>query len=379
MCTPFAYGRLAKDSLFTDRKLETERLIANFNSTANTILISPRRWGKSSLVEKVADIMTNNDKNIRFVMIDLYNVRSEEEFYELLAKEILLASNSKLAEIKEKAGKFLGRLIPKMSFGTEPNSDFNISFDWEALKQNPDDILNLAENISKEKDIRFVVCIDEFQNIAMFDDSLAFQKKLRSNWQKHKKTTYCLYGSKRHMMIDIFTSQSMPFYKFGDIVFLQKIEKDELVRFIIKRFKATGKKIDKASAELITNNAECHPYYVQQLAHLAWLNTKTDCNIEIVELAQETLLRQLDFLFQTITDELSNTQINFLKALINNVEQFSANETIIKYNLGTSANVLRIKKSLENREIIDLFGEKITLLDPMYRYWLGKVYFGRRK
>jgi hypothetical protein len=379
MCTPFAYGRLAHDSLFTDRKHETERLVANFNTLVNTILISPRRWGKSSLVEKVADIMTKNDKKIKFIMIDLYNVRSEESFYELLAKEILLASNSKLAEVKEKAGKFLGRLIPKISFSTEPHSDFNISFDWEALKQNPDDILNLAENISKEKDIRFVVCIDEFQNVAMFDDSLAFQKKLRSNWQKHQKTTYCLYGSKRHMMVDIFTSQSMPFYKFGDILFLQKIEKDELVKFVIKRFKATGKKIDKASAEFLVDIAECHPYYVQQLAHLAWLNTQNECDISKAQLALDTLTMQLDFLFQTITDELSNTQVNFLKALIDGVEQFSATETLIKYQIGTSANITRIKKSLENREIIDLFGEKITMLDPIYQYWLRRVYFGRRR
>jgi len=375
METPFAFGKIAVKSNFTDREEETARLVTNFSSKINSILISPRRWGKSSLVSKAAQLASKRDSRLRFVFIDLYNVRSEEEFYQLLAKNILLASSTKLKELRDKAGKFLGKLIPKLSFSPEPNSEFNISFDWESVKKDPDDILNLSENIAKEKNIRFVVCIDEFQNIASFGDSLAIQKKLRSNWQKHQNTSYCLYGSKRHMMIDVFTSASMPFYKFGDIVFLQKIEKNALQKFIVKRFKDTGKTIDKACAGLIADKADCHPYYVQQLAQLTWLRTGDVCTPDIVEEAHQGLIMQLDFLFQAITDDLSNTQVNFLKALLEGVTQLSASETLKTYNLGTSANVLRVKSSLENKEIIDLYGGKISFMDPMYKCWLKTVYF----
>jgi uncharacterized protein len=375
MTTPFTFGKIAYDSNFTNRENESLRLTTNFTSGINTILISPRRWGKSSLVVKSAKLSKKKDKQLRFVFIDLFNVRTEEEFYILLAKNVLLQSNTKVEEIIEKAGKFLGRLVPNLSFSPESNNEFSISFNWNEVKKNPDEILNLAENIAKEKNFRFVICIDEFQNISSFGDSLAIQKKLRANWQKHKNVTYCLYGSKRHMLMHVFTSSSMPFYKFGDILFLQKIEKTALRKFVIKRFKDTGKKIDKNLAEMIIDMAECHPYYVQQLAQLVWLRTSIECTKEIVLNAHESLILQLDYLFQKLTDGLSNTQVNFLKALISGETHLSSKDVIDTYNLGTSANVSRIKSSLENKEIVDLFDNSITILDPMYHYWLRHFYF----
>lgn len=375
MITPFMFGKIARKTDFANREEEISRMVTNYLSKTNSILVSPRRWGKSSLVNKAAQVAMTKDKSLRVVFIDLYNVRCEEEFYLLLAKKILLASNSKMNEIVDKAGKFLGKMMPKLSFSPEPNSELNISFDWKTVKKNPDDILNLSENIAKEKNLKFLICIDEFQNISVFEDSLAFQKKLRANWQTHQHSTYCLYGSKRHMLMDVFTSVSMPFYKFGDIIFLQKIEKKALSKFVIKRFKDTGKTIDKKAADLIVDKAECHPYYVQQLAQLVWLRTKDKCSIEIVEIAHEGLILQLDFLFQNMTDDLSTTQVNFLKALLSGVEQLSSKQTLDDFRLGTSANVQKIKRSLENKEIIDLFGNSITILDPMYKYWLKTVYF----
>lgn len=375
MDTPFVFGKIASDKNFTDRDLETARLVANFTSQINTILISPRRWGKSSLVTKAAEIASKKDKTLRFCLIDLYNVRSEEQFYQLLAQEVLRASYSKMSELMANAKKFIGRLVPKIIFSPEPNSEFVLGFDMQEVKKQPDDILNLAENIAKEKKIKFIICIDEFQNISDFGDPPALQKKLRSHWQKHKNASYCLYGSKRHMLLDVFTSASMPFYKFGDIIFLQKIDEKELVSFIKSRFAETGKKINDDNARLITTYAECHPYYVQQLAQQVWLRTDKTCNEEIVNISHENLVMQLSMLFQTLTDELSNTQINFIFALLKDALQLSSKKTLHEFNLGTSANILRIKQALTNKEIIDIQGNKIAFLDPIYKYWLKKYYY----
>lgn len=78
-----------------------------------------------------------------------------------------------------------------------------------------------------------IVCIDEFQTIKDYPDTLSFQRELRSHWQQHSYVAYCLYGSKRNMMIDLFADSNNPFYKFGDMLFLQKISRDEWVKFII--------------------------------------------------------------------------------------------------------------------------------------------------
>ena len=89
---PFRYGQIVTNEYFTDRETELNRLISNFSSYANTILISPRRWGKSSLVNKAAGIVSKKNKRIRFCLIDLNNVRTEEQFYRQLATGVLKSS-----------------------------------------------------------------------------------------------------------------------------------------------------------------------------------------------------------------------------------------------------------------------------------------------
>ncbi len=375
METPFVFGRLAIKKNFTNREEEKSRLINNFLMLVNTALISPRRWGKSSLVEKAALEAGKSDKNLRFCFIDAFNVRTEEQFYQALATEVLKSSATKLEMLIDNAKTFMGKFLPKLSFSPDNQNEVSLSLDWNEVKKQPDDILNMVEKIAVAKGWKFVVCIDEFQNIATFQNPVAFQKKLRANWQKHQHTAYCLYGSKRHMLMDVFTDTSMPFYKFGDLMFLEKIEKEDWIKFITGRFKDTKKSISKSNAALIADLAECHPYYVQQLAQQCWFRTKDECSEETVYEAHEGIVDQFSLLFQSKTEELSNSQVNFFKALLHDVTQFSSKETMDSYNLGTSANVVRIKKSLENKEIIDIRSNDITLLDPMYKSWLKTRYF----
>ncbi|MBN1927705.1 MAG: ATP-binding protein [Prolixibacteraceae bacterium] len=375
MDTPFVFGKLAIEQNFTNREQERLRLTGNFTSLINTILISPRRWGKSSLVKKAAEEIIAKNKEVRFCFMDGFNIRSEEDFYRSLAIEVLKASASKMDAIIENAKTFMGKFLPILSFSPDNQSDISLQLNWKEVRKDPDDILNMAEKIASDKGWKFILCIDEFQNISTFENPLAFQKKLRSNWQKHQNTAYCLYGSKRHMLMDVFTNPSMPFYKFGDLFFLEKIKKESWKSFIVKRFAETNKHIGELHAALIADLAECHPYYVQQLAQQSWLRTLSECNENIIREAHQGIVNQLSLLFQSKTEELTNSQINFLKALINGVEQFSSKETLEDYQIGSSANVVRVKKALENKEIIDIQAGKISLMDPMYKHWLKKDYF----
>lgn len=377
METPFVFGKIASDKNFTDRKIETERLALNFISAVNTILISPRRWGKSSLVARAAVIASKKNRNLKFCFIDLNNVRSEEQFYQQLATRVLNASATKTGKLIENSRKFFGRFIPNLTISPNPTTELKLGLDWKDVKKEPDDILNLAEKISSQSNFKFVVCIDEFQNISEFENPLDIQKKLRSHWQKHRNVSYCLYGSKRHMMMDVFTSPSMPFFKFGDIIFLEKILLKDWIPFIQKRFTDTGKNIHRNEAALIADLADCHPYYVQQLAQQSWLRTDSFCSDEIIEKSFQDLVLQLSMLFQNLTDSLNTTQINLLKALTDNIEQLSSQSSIQTYGLGTSANVVKTKKALINKEILDYRGKVIYFLDPLFKYWLKNYFFGR--
>jgi uncharacterized protein len=375
METPFAFGKIVADQHFTNRVKEVERLTNNFLMGANTIMISPRRWGKSSLVHHAAGQVQKQYPGIRFVFIDLFNVRTEAQFYQLLAKETLKAFSTKVDEILEQSRRFLGRLIPKFTFSPGPDTDFSLSFDWEEIKKEPGEILFLAERLASARKMKAVICIDEFQNIAFFEDPLGFQKKLRANWQLLQHVSFCLFGSKRHMMLEVFNSPSMPFYKFGDVVFLEKIGREEWITYLEKGFRLSGKSIDREGCEMIAQLADNHPYYVQQLAQLAWLRTTGKCSENIIEEAFESLVMQLSMLFHAATDGLSTTQVNFLKALIDGVEHFSARLNLEKYQLGTSANIQRIKKALVEKEIIDTTGGSVQILDPLYAWWLKHFYW----
>ena len=371
---PFMFGKIASGPDFTNREKETTQLLQNFHVGINTILISPRRWGKSSLVKKVTEHPRNKSKNIRYCFIDLFNIRTEQEFYEAYVKELIKVTSSKWEERVSQAKKLFKKIIPQFTIGLNPDNEFSVGLDWKEIKKAPEEILNLAETICKVKKIKLVICIDEFQNISFFDDPLAFQKKLRAHWQHHKQTSYCLYGSKRHLLMELFSSPSKPFYKFGDVIFLEKIKEQYWVSFIKKRFRETGKNIEPFHAGKIAQLMENHPYFVQQLSQQAWLLTQKTCSDAIINRALQNLLDHSTILYQRETDNLTNSQLNFLKAMCNEVKQFSSAATINTFKLGTSANVIRIKEALENKEIIDTVGP-LEFIDPLYKTWLSKVYF----
>lgn len=377
METPFIFGKIATNENFTDREQETVSLIQNFTSLINTIIISPRRWGKSSLVNKAAQLAMAQDDKLRICHIDLFNVRNEEHFYSLLAQKVIAATSSKWEEAIENAKAFFSHLIPKISIGTDPTNEISIDFDWEAVKQNPDEVLDLAEKIAIKKGLKIVICVDEFQNISEFTDPDYFQKRLRSHWQQHQNVAYCLYGSKRHMMMEVFTNSSKPFYKFGNLMFLNKIETPYLVEFFFKRFNDTGKRINEDAALLIVKLVDNHPYYAQQLAQQSWLRTKDICTTEIVSEAHAALVEQLSLLFVTITETLTTQQLNYLKALIAGEKAISSTDVMHRYKISSPTSIVRSKAALVKNDILDNKAGEISFQDPIYAYWLKTEYFAK--
>ena len=368
---PFYFGRMVAGNAFTDRELEIKRLISNFRNGINTILISPRRWGKSSLVKKAGDTITNQD--IRIVYIDAFSLRNEQDFCTAYAKAVLAATSSHWEERLKSLKEFFRQITPKITIGIDPEHDFSISFDWDELRQHPKEILDLPEKIAKTKDIRVVVCIDEFQNIAAFNDSLAFQKLLRSVWQKHEAACYCLYGSKYHMMQELFERQSMPFYRFGDLIHLGKIAEKDWRLFIKERFESAGKNIDELFISQIIKDTDRHSFYIQQLSHLIWAKTGDTVEDVIYNEALNDMIDQNSVLYQRDTENMPAAQLNFLKAVASGERKgLTSAETLKKYRMGTSANVIKIKKLLLNNEVIDIRNKEVFFIDPVYELWFRK-------
>ncbi len=369
---PFVFGVRVEGDTFTDRKEETNRLKMNFLYGVNTILISPRRMGKTSLVEKVSSMVECG--SLKIAKIDAFGCRSENDFINAFATAVVRATSTKWEEWIENAKTFLSRFIPKISIGQDPISDFSIALEYNESNTVTEDILQLPETIAKQKGIKIVICIDEFQQIADFPDSLTFQKKLRSIWQLQRNVSYCLYGSKKHMMETMFQSQSHPFYRFGDIFYLNKIAESDWVEFICNRFKVTGKEISPELATEICSVTDRYSSYVQQLSWLVWLRTTFRATKEDVEYGIDHMLDACEPLFIQQTESLSSYQMNFLRALTDGVTTgFTRSEILNNYQLGTAANISRLKKALTEKDLIALTApKKLQISDPILALWLKR-------
>lgn len=369
---PFVFGVRVEGNTFTDRKEETNRLKMNFLYGVNTILISPRRMGKTSLVEKVCSLVESD--TLKIAKIDAFGCRSENDFINAFATAVVRATSSRWEEWMENAKTFLSRFIPKISIGQDPLTDFSIALEYNRANTVTEDILQLPETIAKQKGIKIVICIDEFQQIADFPDSITFQKKLRSVWQLQSNVSYCLYGSKKHMMEKMFQSQSHPFYRFGDLFYLDKISETDWVEYICDRFRVTGKEISRELASEICTVTDRYSSYVQQLAWLVWLRTDKHATKEDVEFGIDRMLDACEPLFIQQTESLSAYQMNFLRALANGVHTgFTRSEILDTYQLGTAANISRLKKALTEKDLIMMTApKKLEISDPILALWLKR-------
>lgn len=369
---PFVFGVKAEGENFTDRREETKNLLANFRYGVNTILISPRRMGKTSLVEKVCNMVDSDE--IKVVRIDAFGTRCEIDFINAFATAIIRATSTKWEEWMENAKVFLSRFVPKISLGENPLTDFSISLEYNPKNNTTEEVLQLPEIIASQKGYRIVVCIDEFQQIGEYSDSLTFQKKLRSVWQLQKSVSYCMYGSKKHMMEKIFLNRSYPFYRFGDVMYLKKISETDWTDYILERFEVTGKKISKELAQEVCKLTECYSSYVQQLAWFLWLRSENEATIDDLKYAVNRLLDSQEALFIQQTEGLSDYQMNFLHAIADGVHTgFTQKSVLSNYRLGTSANITRLKNTLKEKDLIETTEPRmLDMSDPILKLWLKK-------
>ncbi len=372
MKRPFIYGMSVDGDNFTDRELETQRLKLNFENGINSIIISPRRMGKTSLVKRVAEQIT--DPQFKVIYMDIYKCRTEYDFYEKFAASIIESTVTKMDQMLETAKEFIMSITPKISFNPEPNTEFSLSLGITPKANSPEEILSLPERIAQKRGIHIIVCIDEFQQIGEFPDSITVQKRLRSIWQHQRRTSYCLFGSKKHLMSKLFYSRSLPFYQFGEMLFLERIPTEKWVPFIVSRFASVGKQISEPLATKICTTVDNYSAYVQQLAwNVLAVSSDTVTEESFLEGLEETLA-QVSPLFVEQTLRLTTYQLNFIRALCSGYNKdFGKKEVASQFNLGTRSNLEKLQKAIVEREIADYDETGYSLTDPLFKIWFKRM------
>lgn len=176
-------------------------------------------------------------------------------------------------------------------------------------------------------------------------------------------------------MEKIFQKKNMPFYQFGDMIFLEKIPTEDWVEYICSRFSQRNMEISKEQAQRICQLVDNYSSYVQQLSWNVMVeagNVVTDADIDA---AFEELMRQSSALFTEQIASLTSYQMNFLKAVVDGVHSGYMSEDILtKYSLGTKSNISRLIKALNNKELIEKKGKNIQMADPVF----AQCFFSRR-
>lgn len=372
----FVFGVSVSDYNFIGRKEEIRRLKMNFEEGINTILISPRRWGKTSLVRKVCDVVDR--KKVIPVFVDIFKCKTEYEFYNALAEAVLKQTASKAELWMDNARDFIARLSPKVSFSPEPNSEFALSLGISPKTHAPEEILSLAEEIAQKKQKRIVVCIDEFQQIGEMADSVSIQKRLRSVWQHQRLTSYCLFGSKKHTMMNVFQKRNMPLYQFGDFKFLDKIPTETWVEYIVQHFKDRQRTISAEQAAKICQLVDNYSSYVQQLSWLVFslIDEGQVVTDEHLKQGVKDLLNSQEQLFMQQIEPLTAYQMNFLRCILSgHHDDFGETAVREEFQLGSVSNITRLKTALVDKDIVEMSGKRYYITDPVFALWFRSRMF----
>lgn len=374
MNAPFQYGTLATKENFVDRVEDRAQLKGFLSSHINVMLISPRRWGKSSLVKVAMEELQNEAKDIRVCFIDAFSIGSEAEFYRTFASQVIACASTKLERRIQDAKKFLTGVVPQLVIKDDVTNFMAFDVKFVPQEQDKMDILRLPETLAVAKNIRIVVCIDEFQQLANLPDYKNMEGKMRSAWQQQEHVTYCLYGSKRHMMMDIFNNANSPFFRFGQMLFLDKIAKSEWIPFIRESFEKSGKHISEIFASKVCDMVECHSWYLQQLCYFIWNATTEEVDEQVFQYGMRQIINTNSPMFLSDTESLAPSQIEMLRAIKDGVRQLSSIETKRNYALGNPNTISKNKKVLKDKDIIEERKGELMFVDPVYRLWFSQEY-----
>lgn len=374
MSNPFEFNKIASKDNFIGRNEEVKRLSSNHILLANTALMAPQGWGKTSLVRMSAELASRGDKDIRFCHISLSNVRNEERFLELLVKGLLQSVSKTQEDVISYVTKCFTGVRPKVSFGEGESLDFSVDFDWDEIRRHQDELLDLPYIVARDADVKMVVCIDDFQNISLFADPDAFMSRITSAWTNFDKVAFCISGISCTLM-DKFVRTSRMFTRYGEVMNLGPMQPDGLVAMLRDRFADSGKYLDNEYAGLIVSLAEGNLFYMWRLANLSWLGTGVVCSEDVVLNARETLVDQMGLVFETMTASLTTQQLCYLHAVLAGETVISTAEVLHRHHITSATSASRSKAALLEKGIVSTVGGRITFADPMYAYWLKSRYF----
>jgi uncharacterized protein len=373
---PFKYGALALDDSFTDRDDELSELKRDASNGQDVVIYAPRRYGKSSLVRRASrDLIADR---ALVAEIDLMTTPTKERLAEKLARTIHDDLASPLFKARERLRVFQNlRVTPTIN--VDPD-DGSLSFGFQA-GASPQDIdatlerlFEIPGQLAAERKRKVVVVLDEFQEVVEIDPRLT--KLMRSVFQRQPEVAHVYLGSKRHMMEAIFNDANEPFWRSAKRVELGVIAPSLWRRFVQRRFRKTGRRIEGAALDGLLGVTRGHPYATQELAYELWEQTQDGGEADVVALhsAVDRVLASEHAHFTLLWDRAASNQRLLLQALA--VEPgghpLSA-EYRARHGLPAPSSVQKALQALERADLVLRTDGASAIAEPFFDEWVRRV------
>jgi uncharacterized protein len=385
---PFVYGEVVPAAAFVDRETELERLTGDLLAGQKVFLISPRRYGKSSLVRQALRAVERHGALTVEVTVSSYS--SYVAFLEGYARA-LLSIETRLDRVRAWVRDMIGGVRPELRFEPDGTGGSQLAVSFPAVRTDQDaarlaqDVFALPARIAAIRRRRMAVALDEFQAIGSFDGGAPADKAsrmhqvehaLRAAVQRQRQVGYVFSGSEPTLM-ERMLGRSRPFYKAGPVMRLQKIPADRFAAFLEARFRATRLRPAPGLGEAVVELAGNLPYDVQRLAHEVWDDVRAAGRKSVGPDDLHSTLRRLlgehDAIFEGLWQRLTLGQRAVLRAaVLEDGRELLSADVRARYRLSGPSTVQAALAALMREDILAREGSRYVVVDSLLREWVAR-------
>ena len=375
---PFVYGEIVTAAAFADREEERARLARDLAAGQKVFLISPRRYGKSSLVRDVMRGLAR--QNILTVEVTVASSSSYIGFLESYA-QALLAADTPVSRIRRWAGDLLGAIRPELRFDADAAGRARFALAFPTVRTARDaarvaaEVFSLPARIAAARKQRLAIALDEFQAITAFNGG-SVEQALRAAAQEQRQVGYVFAGSEPSLM-ERMLGPRRPFYKAGPVMRLEKIHPQDFAAFLESRFQGSGIRPEPGLGEAIVELAANVPYDVQRLAHETWDDVKASgrktVTLDDLHATLSRLLGEQHTVFEEQWQRLTLPQRAVLRALvIEDGRELMSSDVRARHRLPGTSTVQAALAALLRQDIITKDGGRYSAVDSLYREWVAR-------
>lgn len=369
---PFVTKGYIGPEYFCDRKKETEDIVQLLVNDNNIALISPRRIGKTDLIKHCFQQQEISGRYYTF-LIDIYATSTLGDFVNVFGQTILeelkpwgrKAWETFISALKSLQQKFTfdrnGMPVWSLSLGNISNPALTL-----------DEIFSYLESAEKP----CIVAFDEFQQIDKYPEGDKVEAAMRTYIQKCTNASFLFAGSRRHLMSEIFSSPSRPFYQSVVMMGLKAIPEEKYAEFAIGKFSQGGKSVDTETVHEVYSRFDGVTSCIQRVMNILYFRTQEGqgCSLPMVNEAIDYLLDLYSENYETLLSQMPQRQRLVFSAIVSEgkVENISSGEFINKYNLWSASSVMSAARALLEKDFITREGNTYYPYDRFFAIWLER-------